>query len=307
MEREERMAHPLLPRAARAADAVHVVLRREREGVIDHKLHVRDVEAAGGDVRGDQEGAFALLEVVHRGCPDVLRTVAVDRVHLEVGLALDKHVDPVSLLFVKREDDDAVGPVVVLLEHLDQPPVLDLGVQNLDDLLDAVVGGELLGPHRHARGVRQELRRNRLDGHRPGGGEHEGLALLGAHRNDPPDVLLEPEVEHAVGLIQDEERDPRQVGGLLLAEVEQAPWRRDQHVRPRPEQLPLFVLGHAAVDAEGADSVGLPRCFHHHRALHRKLAGRREHEDGGVGLPALVEALPQDVRQPGQPKAQRLA
>ena len=67
------------------------------------------------------------------------------------------------------------------------------------------------------------------------------------------------------------------------------------------------MLGHAAVDAKGADAIRLPSRLHHHRALHRKLARGRQHEEGGAGLGAFVEALPQDVRQSGQPEPQRLA
>ena len=51
----QRDRHALAPGAADAADAVHVGLGRRRDVVVDDVGELVDVEAAGGDVGGDQQ------------------------------------------------------------------------------------------------------------------------------------------------------------------------------------------------------------------------------------------------------------
>ncbi len=75
---EETVGHPELARATGTADAVDVVLDVEREVVVDDELDVRDVQTAGGDVRGDEDLAAAGLELVEGPVAILLRAVTVD-------------------------------------------------------------------------------------------------------------------------------------------------------------------------------------------------------------------------------------
>lgn len=52
-----------------AADAMHVVLDGLRQIVVDHAADVGDVDAAGSDVRGDQDAVAAAAEPVQRLTP----------------------------------------------------------------------------------------------------------------------------------------------------------------------------------------------------------------------------------------------
>ena len=68
-------ASPSVVGAARAADAVHVVLRILRHVVVDDVRHAGDVEAAGGEVGGDQHLVAAGLETLQRLLPFALVAV----------------------------------------------------------------------------------------------------------------------------------------------------------------------------------------------------------------------------------------
>ena len=68
------------------ADAMHVILGRMRQLVVDHAGHFLDVEAARGDVGGDQQFDFTALELVESGQPLALRLVAMDRVGFQALL-----------------------------------------------------------------------------------------------------------------------------------------------------------------------------------------------------------------------------
>ena len=60
--------------ARRAADAVDVALRLVRQLVIDHMGDAVDIDAAGGDVSGDQDPGAARLELVQGPLAGVLPT-----------------------------------------------------------------------------------------------------------------------------------------------------------------------------------------------------------------------------------------
>ena len=69
-----------------AADAVDVGFRDVRQVVIDDVADAVDVDAAGGDVGGDQDAQLAVAEVGERALALVLRLVAVDGLGGDAGL-----------------------------------------------------------------------------------------------------------------------------------------------------------------------------------------------------------------------------
>jgi hypothetical protein len=80
-------------------------------------------------------------------------------------------------------------------------------------LLDAVAGGQVLAANAHARRPRrQELAGQRADLLRPGGREHERLAVGARGPGQRADGGLKAEVKHAVGLVQDHVADLVQPG-----------------------------------------------------------------------------------------------
>ena len=62
------------------------------------------------------------------------------------------------------------------------------------------------------------------------------------------DVADEAHVEHAVGLVEDEDLDPRQVDGALAEVVEQAAGRRDEDLGTGAQRADLRVEADAAED-----------------------------------------------------------
>ena len=96
------------PRARRPADAVHVVLGVLRQVPVDDVAHRLDVQAARGDVGGDQDRQPAFLEVVEDLEPALLVDVAGERARLP-GVARQPILEPARLLARVREDQDAIA------------------------------------------------------------------------------------------------------------------------------------------------------------------------------------------------------
>ena len=125
--------------------------------------------------------------------------------------------------------------------------------------------------------------------------EQQVLAACREDREDLADVADEAHVEHPVGLVEDEDLDPRQVDGALADVVEQAAGRRDDDLRPGAQRADLRVETDAAVDRRRADgglrAVGPDALLD----LERELAGRGEDERADGARAALwargVQAL----------------
>ena len=94
--------------AARAADAVDVVVRVRRRGVVEHLADFRDVEAARGDVGRHQQLQFLVAETVERRGALALRQVAVDRRGVE-AVAGQRLGDDVDFRLAVAEHDALVG------------------------------------------------------------------------------------------------------------------------------------------------------------------------------------------------------
>mmetsp|Transcript_41143 Transcript_41143/g.97477 ORF Transcript_41143/g.97477 Transcript_41143/m.97477 type:complete len:340 (+) Transcript_41143:861-1880(+) len=205
------------------------------------------------------------------------RTILLDRV-VEGEL--------VGLLLGLCEDDRlAVRPRVA--EH------------NVSDTLSAVRPGtrhlKVLDESRCLRSlvVRDEVHRDRPlaevllhrfpdpNGHRCR--EKHGLdldVLVGLVRRDRfeelVDCLLEPDVQHLVRLVKNEETDGRELQTLLLDQVDHPPWRPHQNVHPLSKSALLVGVGHPPVHAQPPEG--------HHvlddsKDLFRQLARRREHNN----------------------------
>ena len=69
-----------------------------------------------------------------------------------------------------------------------------------------------------------------LDRPRHGRREEQGLALGRDQRDDPLQRMDEAEVEHLVGLVEDEDLELAKAERALVDEVEQAARRGDEHV-----------------------------------------------------------------------------
>ena len=65
------------------ANAVHIVLCCEREGVVDDKFHIRNVQTPGGNVCGNEQGHRSRFEGLHSLAPLLLADVSMNSCHLQ--------------------------------------------------------------------------------------------------------------------------------------------------------------------------------------------------------------------------------
>ena len=244
---------------------MHVVFDGEREGDVDDGLDGRDVEPAGRDVGGDEEGAGAALEGGEGGGALLLRQVAVDAGDLDApsSARAQEAFDARGFLFVEAEDEDAVvllgaGGALVLLQELQQARFLLPRVDDFDALGDFGVGAEFAGRVVGADGdVHGALHKGGGEGPDrggPGGGEHEGLAARwGSAGDDLADFVFEALVEHAVCFVEDHVVDIAEIGRAFVYEVVQSARGRYDDVGGFQGQA-LQVFGDPAVDADGGEA-----------------------------------------------------
>src|SRR5215216_2496648 len=95
-----------------AADAMDVALGVGRQLVVDDVRDARDVDAARGEIGGDQHAGAAAAEVVERLLAGVLRLVAVDRLGAHATI-LERLGDAIGAALGAGEDDDALERLVV--------------------------------------------------------------------------------------------------------------------------------------------------------------------------------------------------
>ena len=190
------------------------------------------------------------------------------------------------------EDERLVDPAAP--DEVAQQLALAVAVDHVDDV------GDQLG----RRVARRDLDRRRVvekavgqppDLVRERGREQQVLAARRKDREDLADVADEAHVEHPVGLVEDEDLDPRQVDRPLTEVVEQAAGRRDDDLRAGAQRADLRVEADAAIDRRGADrvlgAVGPDALLD----LERELAGRgedqRTDDARAAGGSRRVEAL----------------
>ena len=148
MVRKERDGQAVRASPPRASDAVDVVLDREREGDVDDGFDGGDVEAAGRDVGGDEEGAGAGFEGRERSGAFVLRHVAVDSRDFHPAGA-ENRLDARGFFLVEAKYEYTVvlfGPgALVLFQKLQEARLFLPGVDDFDELGYIGVGAEFAG------------------------------------------------------------------------------------------------------------------------------------------------------------------
>ena len=106
----------------------------------------------------------------------------------------------------------------------------------------------------------------------------------------------EAHVQHAVGFVEHQNLDPRQVDGPLRHVVEQAAGRGDHDLRALAQPADLVVEADAAVDRGRADRALAAVDANALLDLERELAGRHEHEHADRATDGL--AWPRVIRRP---------
>ncbi len=245
-----------------------------------------DVDAARRDVGCHQHLQAAILEFRQRLGTRRLALVAVDRHRADAVLAQLFH-QLVGAMLGARKHQHLVP--VVRLDQVRQHRVLLVAVHRVDFLRDHFHGRVAARDLDRLRIVQQAVGQ-RLDVVREGGREQQVLAPQRQQGQHLADVVDEAHVQHAVGFVQDQDLDLRQVDRALARVVQQAARGRDQDVDAVLEQLDLRIDADAAED-HGRVQVGvLAVQAHAFLDLGRELAGRGQHQgadDARRGLVAL--------------------
>ncbi len=269
-----------------------------------------DVDAAGGDVGGDQHVDLAGAERPKCLLAGTLAEVAVHRGRGEPALA-EVGGHPVAGTAGSAEHDGEASPLGL------QDAGQELGLVHLvgpvDVLLDGVDGRRLVvGAGRpDVRGLAHVLAGQRDDDARHRRGEEHRLPVVGGHRHDALDVGEEAQVEHLVGLVEDQHLDVAQVDVPLVREVDQPTGGADDDVDPLPERLDLRLVGTAAVDLEDAHAAAGTSQAQVLGDLDAELAGRDDDErlrlPGGSEELHVVVGGRDEALQQRDAEAQRLA
>ncbi len=284
-----------LPRAGGAAAAVQVVLVVGRRVDVHHQVQVVHVDAAGGDIGGDQGGDVAVLELLQHP------------VALRLGLAA-----------VQRGRADAVGEQLlgqlvggVLGVHEHDHPALagrDLhghgalvGVGDIEHMVLHGGDGAGRGIHRMGDRVGEEAADQAVHVAVQGGREQHRLAVRADLLQQIGDLRQEAHVGHLVGLVQDADGHPVQPGVAAVDQVLQPARGGDQHLDAAAQRTGLAADGHAA-DHRGqpqvhGGGVGGERVGD----LLRQLAGRHQHQgQRRLGLGTAAGGTGQQGQAEGQ-------
>ncbi len=217
---------------------------------------VLDVDAPGGDVGRDEDVDLAGAERAQRLLTGPLAQVAVDGRRREA--TLDEIVGDLRRRALGAAEDDGQAPALRLedaREHLDLVHRVR-AVGELGDGLDGrAVALALLGHRADVRRLAHVATRERDDrpGHRCR--EEHRLARRRREGEDLLDVRQEAEVEHLVGLVEDEGLNRGEVEVPLLRQVDEASGCPDDDFDPSLEGLDLRLVGAAAVDGQHADAA----------------------------------------------------
>ena len=247
--RVEQVARALLTGAARAANAVGVVLVFLGHVVVDDGIHIGNVNAARCHIGGDQHVDFPGLEPRHDAVALSLGQVAVQAVHIEVqpGKLVGQH--PRVVLGVAEDHDplvalvnDDLRGVGQLVTARGQQLVLGNFRAGILDGLDADLGGVVLVEPTDVQHLAADGRRE----HR------QALAVL--HQvDDVLDVLVKAHVQHLVGLVQHDGFDVGDINGVVAVVVHQAARRGNDDLAAGFELALLLVHARAAIDADDFD------------------------------------------------------
>jgi hypothetical protein len=186
---------------------MHVIFGNVRQLEVHHVRQFFDVQTARGDVGGHQDAHRAVLEAGQGARARRLALVAVDRGSLDTGLA--------------QVFGEAVGAALHAREHQHLPPVarrhqmhqqiaLAPAIDRMHALRDEFGLGVAACDFDHRRVVQQAVG-ELADFFREGRREKQVLAFRRQQRENAADVADETHVQHAVGFVEHQDLDIRQL------------------------------------------------------------------------------------------------
>mmetsp|Transcript_17019 Transcript_17019/g.55677 ORF Transcript_17019/g.55677 Transcript_17019/m.55677 type:complete len:328 (-) Transcript_17019:679-1662(-) len=229
-----------------------VVLDARPEVEHDHRLDIRDVEAARSHVRGAEHRCFSRLELSKRLLTLPLVLVAVNGARRFEAGAVEVSVELFAAALRARKDDGALALRQLRLENLYEPLLLLIFAHKLNRLLHVRIARQLVAvdvadADHDSRGGGVALS-DALHLLRPRRAEHQRLSpRLRRHIHDRLDGGLKAHIEHAVRLIQNHVRrvahgDERVPPVLRLEKIFEASRRGHDAVCPFAHSVNLLRL-----------------------------------------------------------------
>ncbi len=251
-----------------------IILRHIRQLEVDDVRHPLDIDPARGDVGGDEHPGVTGAEGRQRAFPLGLRFVAVNGDRLDAGADEVAH-HPVCPVFRPGEDQHP-GKSRLFEQRRQQIPLLRS--RNEQDPLVDEIDRRRRRRNRHLDRVVEVLLGESSDRPRHRRREQQRLAPTRHQRHQPLQRVDETQVEHPVGLVQNQDLDRRERNGFLVDQIEQPSRRRDQDVhalrepallRPDRDAAENDRRGERQLAAVSAETVG---------DLGRQLTRGAEHE-----------------------------
>ena len=256
---------PGLPCAPGAADAVDVRLFVFGALVVDDVGDVVDVDASGRDVGGDEDVDLAVAEGSQRLLARALAEVSVERAGGEAPLG-QLFGEACGGSFRPREDDRQAA--AFCLEDAGEDLGFVEGVAAVDHLahrFDRHAG--VRGVRRaDVRGPRHVPPRHRDDGPRHRRGKKHRVAVGGRGGQDFLDVLEEAQIEHFVGLVEDDGANVGQVEESMFHQIDEPAGGSHDDLCALFQSLLLGLVGAPTVhldDAQAPPGRGGAQLFGH--------------------------------------------
>ncbi len=186
-------------------------------------------------------------EAVDGALPAVLRHIALQRLD---SIALLVQVAGQRTRPMLGAGEDQGPPGSPAFEHGQQQLLLEPAGHRIERMRNRLGRGDHADLNRDR--IAQDAVRQLADVIRHGGREEQRLALDRHQFEDAADVGQEAHVAHAVGLVQHQHLDLRQVDAALGDQVEQASGAGDDDLGAAAQRLHLRALAHAAVDGDAA-------------------------------------------------------
>ena len=227
----------------RTADPVDIVLAVIGDIIIDHHFYIVDVDAAGKDIRGHEDGKAPALEFQQYLFAGSLVQVRMDLADIELR-PFQLHGELFDIMFLRAEDEGALQVARFeqpfheryLLGFVDDEGVLfntgrRFGDRDIDlyRLMEDLTG-QVADLCRH-RGRKQQVLPF---------GRHKG--------NDLHDIIIEAHVQHTVGLVEDEVLEPLELDIAHVEMGDHPAGRTNDYIGP-PRQGLLFGGKVAAITA----------------------------------------------------------
>ncbi|MNM92583.1 hypothetical protein D3C81_1049210 [compost metagenome] len=278
---------------------MHVIFRNHRQVVVDDLRQLVDINAACGDIGSHQHGHATGLEVSQCAQALALALVAVDRGGLDAGL-LQEHGQLVAAMLGAAEHQRLHARI--LRQQVQQQFALAGAIDRVHAVRDGL-GHRVLRRDLDLLRVVHELQRQLLDAFLERGREQQRLTVLARQLGqDAVDRRQEAHVEHAVGFVQHQDLDARQVDAATLQVVDQAARAGHQQVHAATQDVELVAHADAAVDAGAGDAQVLAVTTQAVMHLGSQFAGRCQDQ-----RTRLARAVAHALRRGAQVLQQRQA